>query len=100
MAGPLPANSNGHEMAFAPIKATFAITASNSAGLARTTRAIYTGSGGTIVLTCVGDDQTARQILTNVPAGVWLAMMVTWVWSDDGTSPATSTTATGLLGGW
>jgi len=72
-----------------PAQKAFAITPNDTTDLAVTTRAIYTGAGGTIVCTLAGDSSSVT--FTNVPAGSILPIRVMRVLS-------TGTTAVGLIG--
>lgn len=72
----------------APADTAFSITPSDAADLAETTRALYVGTSGTVVVTmAAGGDVT----LANVPAGTILPLRVRRV-------RATGTTAAALVG--
>jgi len=58
----------------APAQKAFSITPDDSTDLALTTRAIYTGKGGTLV--CILLDDSAEVTFTNLPAGVVLPVRV------------------------
>lgn len=74
-----------------PLVKGFAITPDDGTDLSVTTRAIYTGAGGTIALILSGD--TASLAFSNVPAGVWWPIEAKRVL-------ATGTTATGMIGAY
>lgn len=77
--------ANGIE---SPARAAVALSVNNGVDLAVTTRAIYTGSGGTLV--CQLEEDTANVTFTNVPPGSILPIRVRQV--------NTGTTITGLIG--
>lgn len=72
-----------------PARDAFALVPSDSAALATLPRALYVGTGGTLVVRCV--DAAADVTLKNVPAGQILDLRVSHV-------RATGTTAADLVG--
>ena len=73
----------------APAKNAFVITPSDSTQLTFTTRAVYVGGAGNLVVRLSGD--TANVTLVGVPAGTLLPIRAILVAS-------TSTTATSIIG--
>lgn len=73
-----------------PASKAFAVTPDDNSDLALTTRAIYTGSGGTLV--CILCDDSAEVTFTALPAGAVLPIRIRRI-------KATGTTASmGLVG--
>lgn len=73
-----------------PAVEALAVTPDDGNDLAWVTRGLYTGSGGTIVVTLENNDDGSFVTLTNVNPGVVLGFAVKRVWD-------TGTTATGII---
>lgn len=80
---------DGIGMVDAPATRAFAVTTSDTVNFEFTTRGLWTGTGGTIVLVPMG--QSNAVTFASVPPGVVLPIRVKRV-------NATNTTATGLIG--
>lgn len=78
----------------APAASHIEVTPSDSTDLVNTSRGIYSGSGGTIVIV---DSKGVEAVYRSVPAGVILPIRASSIRANYSASPTESTSATGII---
>lgn len=78
----------------APAASHVEVVPSDSADLVNTSRGIYSGSGGTIVIV---DSNGVEAVYRSVPAGVILPVRASRIRANSSASPTESTSATGIV---